>query len=316
LKLLITEFKKAKFPVFQAPCDADVLIFEMAKTEAESGQSAVVVGSDSDLLVLIAALTQPHDAVYILIPGNSTTDRKVYCSRELHEGLGNMAKHLLFIHAFMGCDTTSAFYRKGPVTGFNKLQNDPELQKDVEIFNNPHVSQDCVASAGEKFTVLLYGGKRSEGLDKTRYKKYVQTVGKKPPNYIMDLASLPPTSAAARQHSLRVYHQVQTWKGNVLSAKDWGWIVEEEHYKPVTSTLPPAPGNLLHLVRCGCKGDCSRNCECKRSGLTCTTMCSECAGESCYNRIIPDSDDEQLQDFNDEQFRDSEDLYDFKPVLC
>ncbi|GBM30559.1 hypothetical protein AVEN_265010-1 [Araneus ventricosus] len=61
--------------------------------------------------------------------------------------------------------------------------------------------------------------------------------------------------------------------------------------KPVTCTLLPEPGNLLHLVRCGCKGDCSRNCEGKQSGSY-TPLCSECAGESCFNRNICDSEDE------------------------
>nr|CAD7446971.1 unnamed protein product [Timema bartmani] len=38
-----------------------------------------------------------------------------------------------------------------------------------------------------------------------------QLVGKKPPNYILDLASLPPSSAAARKQSLQVSHQVQVY---------------------------------------------------------------------------------------------------------
>ncbi|KAJ8877140.1 hypothetical protein PR048_021593 [Dryococelus australis] len=112
LKPLTTEFKKVKFAVFQAPSDVDVLVVETAKTEAESGRSAVVVGTNSDLLVLIAALTQPQCAVYMLVPGNSTTARKVYCSRELHKGFGNMMKHLLFLHTFMRCNTTSALYKR------------------------------------------------------------------------------------------------------------------------------------------------------------------------------------------------------------
>ncbi|GBN56785.1 hypothetical protein AVEN_245931-1 [Araneus ventricosus] len=99
----------------------------------------------------------------------------------------------------------------------------------------------------------------------------------------MNLACLPPTSAAASQHSVRVYLQVQMWKGNVFSTKDWGWTFEQGYYKPVTSALPPAPENLLHLIRCGWKENCFRNCECKRSGLTCTIMCSECARESCFS---------------------------------
>ncbi|KAJ8897634.1 hypothetical protein PR048_002983 [Dryococelus australis] len=129
---------KAKFPVSQAPSDVDVLVFETAKTEVESGRSAVEVGADSDLL-------------------------------------------------------------------------------------------DCVAAAGEQFIVHLYGGKRSEGLDKTRYKKYVHTVCKRPPNYVMDLASLTPTSMQVKR-------------------------VDIHHY-----------------VR-------------------------DCAGESYFNRNIPDSEDEDIED--------------------
>ncbi|KAJ8888474.1 hypothetical protein PR048_007964 [Dryococelus australis] len=146
-KLLTTKFKKAKFPIFQAPNDADEFVVETAKTEEESGRSAVVVGTDSDLLALIAALTQSQCAVYMLVPGNSITARKVYCSRELHEGLGNMTKHLLFLHAFMGCVTTSALSKRGPISGFNKLKTDSELLKVVEIFNNPNALQHCVAAA-------------------------------------------------------------------------------------------------------------------------------------------------------------------------
>ncbi|GBM40831.1 hypothetical protein AVEN_137332-1 [Araneus ventricosus] len=60
LKFLSTEFKNAKFPVFLASSDAGVLIVEMAETETESGHSAIVDGTNSDLLALIAVLTQPQ----------------------------------------------------------------------------------------------------------------------------------------------------------------------------------------------------------------------------------------------------------------
>ncbi|KAJ8867699.1 hypothetical protein PR048_031502 [Dryococelus australis] len=170
------------------------------------------IGGDPDLLVLIAALTQPQCAMYMIVLGNSTTARKIYCSREIHKGLGNMTKHLFFLNAFMGCNTTSALYKRGPISRFNELKNDCELLKVVDIFNNPNASQDCVAAAGEQFIINLYGGKRSEGLDKTRYKKYVQTV-----------------------------------------VKDWGCTVEQGQYKPVTSTLPPAPATCCISYVMGAK---------------------------------------------------------------
>ncbi|GBM88314.1 hypothetical protein AVEN_198145-1 [Araneus ventricosus] len=194
LKFLSIDFKKAKFLVLQAPSDADVLIVETAKTEAESGHSAIIVDIDSELLVFIAALAQPQATVYhMLVLGNFTTASNVYCSRELHKGFGHMTKALIFMHAFMGCDTTSAVYRKGPNSGFY----DRKMQKVVDIFNISNASQDSVEAAGEKFIVHLYGGESSDGVYKTRYKKYIQTVGKKPPNYVMILACLPPTSFAS-----------------------------------------------------------------------------------------------------------------------
>lgn len=137
-------------------------------------------------------------------------------------------------------------------------------------------------------------------MDKTTFKKYVQVVGKKPPNYVLDLASLPPTSAAAREHSLRVYHQVQAWRGNPLVPTEWGWKVENGQHIPTTTMLPPAPNHLLHLVRCNCKAGCEKNCECRKGGLKCSTMCGECAGESCSNRpeIVID-DDIPVDEFDD-----------------
>ena len=39
----------------------------------------------------------------------------------------------------------------------------------------------------------------------------------------IQLWALPPTSAAAREHSWHVYHQVQSWLGNNPLPSDLGW---------------------------------------------------------------------------------------------
>ena len=85
--------------------------------------------------------------------------------------------------------------------------------------------------------------------------------------------SLPPTSNAAMYHSLRVYHQVQTWLLNDLPPLKWGYI------------------KLLKMFRCSCKGGCKNSrCTCVRHGLKCTMICRECNGVSCKNTQIPNSD--------------------------
>ena len=62
--------------------------------------------------------------------------------------------------------------------------------------------------------------------------------------------SLPP-SDAAKYHSDRVYHQVQTWLGHTLDPTQWVWLVlkgKEENLKPVRMVKDATPTSLLKLV--------------------------------------------------------------------
>ncbi|GBN42284.1 hypothetical protein AVEN_88420-1 [Araneus ventricosus] len=166
--------------------------------------------------------------------------RKVYCSRELHEGFSNMTKALLFLHAFMGCDITPAVYRKGQISGFKEPQNDRDMQKVVEIFKDfKRVTGFCCICRRAIHRSFYTEVNLQMDLRKTRYKENTRPL-LKTPNYVMNLACLYSTSAAERQKSLRVYLQIRAWKGSVFSAKDWGWIFEKGYYTHVTSTLNPA----------------------------------------------------------------------------
>ena len=53
---------------------------------------------------------------------------------------------------------------------------------------------------------------------------------------------------------------------------------------PVTTIEPPAPPNLLKIVRCSCKTGCkTMTCSCPKHGLKSTYSCKECRGVSCVN---------------------------------
>ena len=102
--------------------------------------------------------------------------------------------------------------------------------------------------------------------------------------------SLPPTSAAAHYHSLRVYHQVQVWFGADLPAEGWGWVIQGNTMTPVATDQPPAPSSLLESVNCeaGCT---TRRCGCRKYVLGCSLACGGCKGLHCANTTIEELDE-------------------------
>lgn len=153
----------------------------------------------------------------------------------------------------------------------------------MKIFYDENASKTAIKTAGELFLLAMYKSITSKSLDELRYFKYCQAISKIQIQAKFNLAILPPTEGSAEQHSYRVYHQIQAWKGNNLDASNWGWELKNGILRPITSSLPPVPRDVLHLVACNCKKGCSRNCSCKRNGLICSAMCGHCEGQSCDN---------------------------------
>ncbi|GBM17619.1 hypothetical protein AVEN_80908-1 [Araneus ventricosus] len=116
---------------------------------------------------------------------------------------------------------------------------------------------------------------------------------------IVQLPCLPPTSAAAYQHLCRVYYQVQVWLGNELDPENWGWVLKDNGLQPIQTLLPPAPEKLLNTIFFNCKKDCNYNCGCKKVGLFCSQVCSNCQGQSC-SKVESNTTDKDAYDINEE----------------
>jgi len=97
------------------------------------------------------------------------------------------------------------------------------------------------------------------------------------------LASLPPTTAAAKENSLRVYLQVQRWLGIQHEATHFGWKLHKGNLVAVTTSATAVPEEILNLISCNCKSACKNACGRRRLGLLCTNLCGQCQGISCTN---------------------------------
>ena len=265
--------------------DADLLI---VKTAVESARTSttVLVGDYTDLLVLLCyhASEDGYDLFFRPEPKANTRDARVWHMKKVKEQLGKeLCRSLLFLHAITGCDTTSRLYGVGKATALKKFENALHFKEQANVFSC-HSAVSDVVTAGEKALVSLFGGKPGLGLNALRYQRYFEKLASKTSH--IEPQNLPPTAAAARFHSLRVYLQVKQWQGEGagMSMEDWGWKVTNDQVFPVATNLPPAPESLLQLIRCNCSSDCSSmRCICRKNGMPCSAACGQCRGSSCTN---------------------------------
>ena len=152
--------------------------------------------------------------------------------KKVKEQLGDGVCHdPLFLHAILGCDTTSRVHGIGKAAALKKYANSLHFREQTKVFNSSSTVDDIVV-AGENALVSLYGGKAGKKLDGMRYRRYCEKLATNSSQ--IQLQNLPPTSAAARHHSLRVYPQVKQWKGENegMSLEDYGWKVTEGQEHP------------------------------------------------------------------------------------
>ncbi|KAL8567579.1 hypothetical protein ACOMHN_054392 [Nucella lapillus] len=115
----------------------------------------------------------------------------------------------------------------------------PEKEEDSE--------EECVLDAGEIALVCLYNGRTGDTLDSLRYQRFHEKVSSCATS--VQIQSLPPTTAAVKYHSLRVYLQVQEWINPEadLAPELWGWH-KDVCGNPLTSVNKDVCGNPLTSV--------------------------------------------------------------------
>lgn len=106
---------------------------------------------------------------------------------------------------------TSALYNLGKLKYLKVLAKNSDLKKyHLTRFRDPKADEQALFEPGEPFLVAFYGDNhQNTTIDKLRYKQYLTSAYKMTSN----LAFIHPTSAAAKQHFLRVYYQAtNNWK--------------------------------------------------------------------------------------------------------
>ena len=193
-----------------------------------------------------------------------------------------MCQNLLFVHAILGCDTTSRIFGFGKAIALKLIQTSQKFIEHAQVFNQEGCTQNEVAVSGEKAIMCLYKtNSKVCDLNSLRHQKLIDFI--KTSSKAIQPKQLPPSSAATKFHSFRVYHQIQTWKNRKLDPENWGWKSVDGRMIPIQTKQEIAPKELLQFGRCHCKTGCvTKQCSCRKMGIGCTTACGSCKGV-CQN---------------------------------
>ena len=192
--------------VLHAKGDADNLIVKTA-LELAATHKTTVVGEDTDLLVLLLHHATQNTKPIFFRSDKQCVKTPVWNIQWLARVLGPEVCQLLpFVHALNGCDTTSGLFGIGKGVPLKKL-SDSNFKTQAHIFCSSGICQDAITAAGEKALVCVYNGCMGDTLDTLRYQRFLAKVSSCATT--VQIQTLPPTSAAAKYHSLRVYLQVQ-----------------------------------------------------------------------------------------------------------
>ena len=126
----------------------------------------------------------------------NVTRRRVWNIKKVKQQLGpEVCENLLFIHAFLGCDTTSRIFGLGKGAALKKFISSAYFREQAKVFSHDSSTQDEILLAGENSLMCLYGGRPGRKLDILRYQKYCEKVASRSTR--IQPQSLPPTSCAA-----------------------------------------------------------------------------------------------------------------------
>ena len=204
------------------------------------------------------------------------------------------------LHAFSGCDSTSAFHGIGKVKWLNLVKSHELYCDALCLLGENSIVQDAIFDTIEQMVCTAYGFENEVNIDDIRYKK---CCGKEFPDPIR----LPPTKDELKQHIQRSNYQGLVWKNALEIEQDipdpdgYGWKLVDGCLNVHWMDNEPAPNEILELVVCECRRQkCADEFQCLQLQIPCTDIC-KCKSE-CNNQNMTETDD--FDETSDEEVSD------------
>ena len=145
--------------------EADTRIFLHAKHASDTYQNIVIHTPDADVVVL-AIFYSKLLQISIFVKTGSKNKIRILSTERILENLKRKynltdveeaASSIVAVHAFTGCDTVSAFWRKGKKRPHQLMLKNEELIKHFNQLRSQWTVNDELLMNLEAFVCLMYG---------------------------------------------------------------------------------------------------------------------------------------------------------------
>jgi len=116
------------------------------------------------------------------------------------------------------------------------------------------VNKNGVIRAGGRAILCLYKTDPDKSLEDARLHDFICKEARASTSVILKIYPL--TSDTCKYHSVRVYLQVQEWKGSAMDPLENGWEMVDNKLFPIAKDKTHVPIKLMKIAPCYCKGGC------------------------------------------------------------
>lgn len=145
-KLLINRlseiFNSREITTIQAEEDADSLIVNTAIEKTSQYDAVQIIGDDVDLIVLMTQFGKGRKNLY-LNKYDKTKKSSIFYDTDSFK-YENLSPVINFLHAWGGCDTTSAFFNQGKEKVFKIFSEDSELLSRAHAFYDENANPEVL----------------------------------------------------------------------------------------------------------------------------------------------------------------------------
>ncbi|KAJ8678614.1 hypothetical protein QAD02_014401 [Eretmocerus hayati] len=238
--------------------EADTRVFVHALYDLKRDSEIVLHSVDTDVFILAIHFwpllnSKGCSALWFRITNQKS--RTLTCHVAANSLKKNVCDVLPALHAFTGCDTTSKIGTKKK--GLD-LIDDKQWRRALSNLGNGHILSKEEFSEIERLYLHIFK-KQGSSADEARSSIFSQSCG-----IGLKLASIPCTSDALYQHTLRASAQTYIWRNaafavyNQLDLLRCGFTQKDGALMPLFMTKTPLPGDLI--FPCKCTKSCKKKC--------------------------------------------------------